>query len=329
MALADRDCKESRAEAPLVSVITPFLNANPFLEEAIRSVLAQTLSAFELLLIDDGSTDGSSAVARDYAARFPEQIRYFEHTGHTNRGKSISRNLGIGAARGAYLTFLDADDVFLPRKLESQMQLLEQNPQAVMVYGATEYWHSWDPQQQARSGKGDRRGRLGVAPGRLYSPPQLAVAYLRDPGVVPCICGLLARTAIVKSTGTFDESIQDLFEDQIFLIKMLMSGAVYVESGCGERYRQHPDSSSARAIASGRYHPVRANPARLVYLEWLRGYLQQHGRISADLRRALNAAFRPYRHPTLYRALYPLKAFFGWLISTLPKKLSDSGDTPH
>src|SRR6266702_812979 len=324
MAPADRDCRESRAEAPLVSVITPFLNANPFLEEAIRSVLAQTLSAFELLLIDDGSTDGSSAVARDYAARFPGQIRYFEHTGHTNRGKSISRNLGIGAARGAYLTFLDADDVFLPGKLASQVQLLEQNPQAVMVYGATEYWHSWDPQQQARSGKRDRRGRLGVIPGRLYSPPELAVACLRDPGIVPCICGLLARTAIVKSTGTFDESIQDLFEDQVFLTKMLMSGPVYVESGCGERYRQHPDSSSALAVASGRYHPVRANPARLAYLEWLQCYLERHGFMSEKLRRALNVAFRPYRYPKIYRALYPLKGFVGRLISTLPRNISDS-----
>jgi glycosyltransferase involved in cell wall biosynthesis len=308
MALADRHREASSAGAPLVSVITPFLNGKRFLEEAIQSVLAQTLSAFELLLIDDGSTDGSSALARDYAARFPGQIRYFEHAGHINRGKSVSRNLGIASARGTHLTFLDADDVFLPRKLEHQTRLLARYPQAVMVYGTTEYWVTWDTQRNVRAGRGDRRGRLGVTPERLYSPPELVLAYLRDPGIVPCICGLLARTTIVKSTGAFDEDIQDLFEDQIFLVKMLMSGPVYVESGCGERYRQHPDSSSALAVASGRYHPMRANPARLTYLEWLQCYLQGHGVMSDDLRRALNAAFRPYRYPRTYQALHSLKA---------------------
>jgi glycosyltransferase involved in cell wall biosynthesis len=300
--------------------------------------LAQTLTAFELLLIDDGSTDGSSALARDYAARFPDQIRYFEHPGHTNRGKSVSRNLGIASARGAHLTFLDADDVFLPRKLESQAQLLARYPQAVMVYGTTEYWVSWDTQQTEpakepvrkeprqeepalnRDWRGrlgvtservrnpDWRGRLGVTPERLYSPPELLVAYLRDPGIVPCICGLLARTAVVKLTGAFDEHIQDLFEDQIFLVKMLMSGPVYVESGCGERYRQHPDSSSALAVAAGQYHPLRANPARLIYLQWLQRYLEGHGVMSENLRRPLNAAFRPYRYPKAYGALHSLRA---------------------
>lgn len=308
MALADRDTQAGRAEAPLVSVITPFLNAERFLEEAIQSVLAQTLPAFELLLIDDGSTDGSSALARDYAARFPAQIRYFEHAGHANRGKSVSRNLGIAAARGAHLSFLDADDVFLPRKLEHQAHLLARYPQAVMVYGTTEYWVSWDAQYQAQTRTRDRRGRLGVTPERLYPPPDLVVAYLRDPGIVPCICGLLARTAIVRSTGAFDESIQDLFEDQIFLVKMLLAGPVWVESGCAERYRQHPGSSSALAVASGRYHPLRANPARKAWLDWLQRYLQQHGFMSESLRRALAAALRPYRYPKSYRALQSLKA---------------------
>jgi glycosyltransferase involved in cell wall biosynthesis len=315
MARSDLQPDASRAEPPLISVITPFLNGRRFLEEAIQSVLAQTLSAFELLLIDDGSTDGSSSLARDYAARFPQQIRYFEHPGHANRGKSVSRNLGIAGARGALLTFLDADDVFLPRKLESQARLLAQHAQAVMVYGTTEYWVTWDMAQEERgisprpgAAKGDWHGRLGVTPERLYSPPELLVAYLRDPGIVPCICGLLARTTTVKLTGAFDEAIQDLFEDQIFLVKMLMAGPVYVESGCGERYRQHPDSSSALAVASGRYHPLRANPARLAYLEWLQRYLEGHGVMAESVRRALDAAFRPYRYPRAYSALHSLRA---------------------
>jgi hypothetical protein len=118
----------------------------------------------------------------------------------------------------------------------------------------------------------------------------------------------VARTDLVRRVGAFDERIQDLYEDQIFLVKMLMTAAVYVESGCGERYRQHSGSSSAQAIAAGRYHPLRANPARLAYLQWLEHYLKAQDAFAGEPARALRAALRPYRHPGLYRALYPFIA---------------------
>lgn len=283
----------------------PCFDAARFIEEAIESVLAQTLEAWELLLIDDGSTDASPAIARAYARRFSERIRYLEHEGHVNRGKSTSRNLGIAQARGALLTFLDADDVFLPHKLAHQAELLERHPQVVMVYGTTEYWSSWDTTEAPAAR--DRRGKLGVVADRPYAPPELLAAYLRDPGIVPCICGVLARTTTVRSAGAFDESVQDLYEDQVFLVRMSMRGPVYVESGCGERYRQHPWSSSARAVADGQYHPTSSNPARRKYLEWLEHYLEQVGCSDPRVRRALRKALRPYRHPVLHRLLAPFR----------------------
>src|SRR5262245_39269876 len=96
---------------PLISAITIFLNGDRFIREAIESVLAQTYQSWERLLGDDGSTDGSSAIALEYASRFPGRIRYIEHEGHHNRGMSASRNAGIRHARGRYIALLDADDV--------------------------------------------------------------------------------------------------------------------------------------------------------------------------------------------------------------------------
>ena len=279
-------------DSPGVSVVMPFLDAGQFIEEAIDSVLAQTLPGFELLLIDDGSNDGSTAIAQRYAARVPEKVRYLEHSGHANRGKSASRNFGIAEARGRYLTFLDADDVFLPHKLAHQSELLARHPEAVMVYGATEYWRSWETSRLLR--RRDKPGKLGVKAERLYRPPDLLIAWLRAPGIVPCICGLLARTAVVRDTGSFEDQIHDLYEDQVFLVKMLMAGDVYVESGCAERYRQHAGSSSALAIAAGHYHPWRKNPARLKFLRWLQEFLADHGNLSGDLQTALERALRPY-----------------------------------
>jgi GT2 family glycosyltransferase len=127
-------------------------------------------------------------------------------------------------------------------------------------------------------------------------------AYLRDPGIVPCICGLLARREVVSRVGGFDDSIQDLFEDQVFLYRMILAGPVYVEACCGERYRQHAGSTSSRAIAEGRYHPTRPNEAHRRFLEWLARYLDERPELSdRSLRRALSAAQRPYRLRTLLR----------------------------
>lgn len=286
--------------APIVSVVMPFLDAERFIAEAIDSVVAQRFTVWELLLVDDGSTDGSTRIARDAAAR-DARIRCLEHAGHHNRGKSTSRNLGISAARGHYITFLDADDVFLEDKLARQVGLLDSMPAAVMIYGATEYWFSWDPLGTA--GEADRLGKLGVAPGRTYPPPALLAAYLRDPGIVPCICALLVRREAALAVECFDESFQDLYEDQVFIVKLLLHGPVYVDDACGERYRQHAQSSSARAEREGRYHPTAANEARRAFLEWTGRYVAAHPARDRELDKALAAAWKPYRRTWLDRLL--------------------------
>jgi glycosyltransferase involved in cell wall biosynthesis len=130
-------------EKPQVSVIVIFLNEEQFLEEAIASVFAQSYARWELLLVDDGSTDGSTAIARQYAQQYPEKVRYLEHEGHLNRGMSASRNLGARHAAGKYIAFLDGDDVWLPNKLEQQVAILEVHPEAAMVYGPLRRWYSW------------------------------------------------------------------------------------------------------------------------------------------------------------------------------------------
>ena len=104
-----------------VSVITIFLNAEKFIHEAIESVFAQWL-------VDDGSTDASAEIARRFANQQSRKVRYLEHVGHKNRGMSASRNLGIRNANGRYSAFLDADDVWLPEKLERQVPIFESQP---------------------------------------------------------------------------------------------------------------------------------------------------------------------------------------------------------
>jgi len=293
---------------PLVSIITPFFNAEAFFEEAIVSVLAQTYPHWELWLIDDGSRDRSTQIAQTYASQYPEKIFYLQHPDHQNRGKSTSRNLGIQHARGKYLALLDADDCFLPEKLERQVTILENQPQAGMVYGPTLYWYSWTGEPRDR--RRDVQSGVGVQPDTLISPPDLAALYLKNAGVVPCTCGLLVQRTLVEALGGFDESIQHLYEDQVFLFKICLESPVFVEKGCWDRYRQHPNSSSQIAVKQKEYHPFLPNPVRQVFLEWLENYMIQRNINNDQLWAQYHRQRWPYEHPYLSRLVSPVQYAF-------------------
>jgi glycosyltransferase involved in cell wall biosynthesis len=90
----------SSQKRPLVSAVIAFMNEEQFLGETIESVLQQDYDNFELLLIDDGSTNKSTDIAKDYSKKYPGKIFYFDHENHQNHGVCISRNLGVEKARG-------------------------------------------------------------------------------------------------------------------------------------------------------------------------------------------------------------------------------------
>ncbi|MDH3639405.1 MAG: glycosyltransferase family 2 protein, partial [Gammaproteobacteria bacterium] len=260
---------------------------------------------------DDGSHDQSTAVAKRYAQSHPDRIRYLEHEDHRNRGKSISRNLGIEHAAGEYLAFLDADDVFLPHKLAHQLAIIHSRPELVMVYGPTLYWYGWSGAKQDL--RNDRIQTLGNTTQNVLAPPQLIIQYLNNPGSVPCTCALLVRRIYAKNTGGFDNTIHDLYEDQVFLAKLCLQGPVFIDNECCDKYRQHPDSSSHAAIISGEYHPYLPNPSRLAFLVWLGNYLQDQHVDDRKLWKAYRSARRPYKYPRLSRLLGPLYYISPWL----------------
>jgi glycosyltransferase involved in cell wall biosynthesis len=236
----------------LVSVIIIFLNARQFLEEAIASVLAQTNPDWELLLVDDGSTDESAAIALRYAAEYPANIRYLEHSNHQNRGKSLSRNLGIAHARGEYIAFLDADDIWLPHKLEQQVALLEVHPEAGMIYGLDRYRYSWTGRSDDER---DFIHPLGVSPNCVIEPPKLFVQFfLRQEAAIPCPTNILVRRAVFERVGGFEAAFHGIFniyEDQAFYAKVTLATPVFASDTCWSKYRQHPESSCAVAQQSG------------------------------------------------------------------------------
>ena len=106
---------------PLVSIITPLYNSEAFVEDTLNSVINQTYSSWELLLIDDGSQDKTIKIIEGYIKKYPN-INLIKN--ETNLGAAISRNKGIEAAKGDYIAFLDADDLWKPTKLEEQVSFM-------------------------------------------------------------------------------------------------------------------------------------------------------------------------------------------------------------
>lgn len=127
------------APPPLVSVIIPAYNAERFLTRAMRSALAQTYPHLELIVVDDGSTDGTAGIIRAFR---DGRVR---HLSQPNRGQGAARNLGIRASTGRYVTFLDADDVYLPQKVERQVGFLTTHPECEIVFCDALHFYSRRP----------------------------------------------------------------------------------------------------------------------------------------------------------------------------------------
>ena len=257
----------------LVSTVLIFLNEKKFLREAIESVFAQSYNHWELLLVDDGSTDGSSEIARSFSALHPGKVFYLHHDGHRNLGMSASRNLGIRHSRGKYIALLDADDVWLPTKLDEQVSILETHPSASLVYGASQYWYSWTI--SLTDDKRDYVRALGLAPNTLCHPPVLLTLALQSKVPTPCPSALLMRRELVDMVGGFEEGFRgayQLYEDQAFLAKAYLKASVFVGAQCWNKYRQHPESCVSVLKRAGQKYSV-----GLFYLRWLDRYLSAQG----------------------------------------------------
>jgi glycosyltransferase involved in cell wall biosynthesis len=171
---------------PLVSVVIPVFNGEKTIRETIESVLNQTLTDFELVVINDGSQDGTL----DIVERIPDsRIQVFSYP---NAGQSTSRNRGIEIAKGDYISFIDADDLWTPDKLEAQLQALQANPKAGVAYS----WTDWIDESSQLLGKGSYNTEQGAVFTKLL---------LND--FVANGSNVLIRRQALTEVGGFDPSV--------------------------------------------------------------------------------------------------------------------------
>ena len=212
-----------KAEAIRVSVIIPAYNSARWLGEAIESVLGQTFHEFELIVVDDGSTDNTSYIARAFT---DPRIRYLHQH---NKGLSAARNAGIRESRAEYVALLDADDIFKPNKLELQVSVLDQRPALALVTCG------FDVLDERGATVGEQRPWLAQPKIDLQS-----LLFVNP--VLPST--LVVRRSSFESVGLFDETLRR-YEDWEFSLRLAASGHQfgYIKEVLVE-YRRHGSNLS-------------------------------------------------------------------------------------
>lgn len=221
----------SAGPSPSVSIITPAYNATAFLTQSVESVLAQTFDDFELLISDDGSTDGTLELAREWARKDP---RVHVLTGR-NGGTSSARSRAMRHARGSYFALLDSDDVWFPTFLASQMAVFESHPEADVVTGnAYNFGGPFDGQPLVPAGSTCRELSL--------------LDIIENENAVRIMS--VFRRSVFERVGGFDPDLW-YAEDYDYWIRAALAGFTLVTHPVPlALYRRRDDSKSADEAAS-------------------------------------------------------------------------------
>ena len=199
----------------LVSVVIPCYNQARYLGEAIESVLAQTYQHFEIVVIDDGSTDSSAEVAARYA-----NVRSIRQP---NQGRCAARNAGLGESRGDYIVFLDADDRLLPHALKTGVERLVAHPECALTYGF--YYHITS----------------NGSPLPMHQPYEVDKDHyleLLRTNIINMVAAVMFRREVFEIVGGFDVSLTGA-EDYDLYFRIARRFPIHRHSEVIAEYRQH------------------------------------------------------------------------------------------
>jgi glycosyltransferase involved in cell wall biosynthesis len=284
--------------SPLVSVIIPCYNGEAYIEETITSALWQTYQNIEILVIDDGSTDGSAAIVEKFPVRYIRQ---------ENRGLTPTRNRGVRESRGSYIVFLDADDRLMPEAIETGLRMLTQNPDCSMAVGD----HCFI------SGNGSH-----LAPSQKPFLTRYHFEALLRSNFIEMISSVMFRKDVLEKVGGFDTSLR-VAEDYDLYLRIARDHAICCHRAVVAEYRWHQSNAShnselmltmtLQVLQSHARHARRNFRHTLAYLTGLRSWRKQYGR---QLASELFRSYSRLRPEVLRRKLLTLLNYYpqGFLI---------------
>jgi len=253
---------------PTISIVIPCYNAARWIRETLESALLQTHQPIEVIVVDDGSTDDSAAIAES----FGPPVRVIRQA---NQGESVARNSAVRHANGEYIVFLDADDLLVPEALARQATAVRNRPGAVALMGIS--WFRESPE----------------APFRSYLPDDTAFfPKTINTNLAPIHCWMVPKT-VFEAAGAFAGDLK-YFEDWDLWNRVALVGPPLVATPfIGALYRQHPQSQLATTKDADRARGHAAVMTRLgERMLKRRDLMDQHGRVLlwalwTSLRRAL------------------------------------------
>ncbi|NMG01812.1 glycosyltransferase family 2 protein [Azoarcus taiwanensis] len=226
------------SESPLVSVILPAYNVREHIADAINSVVLQALPSMEIIVVDDGSSDGTAEFVKQ---SFPD-VRLFRKP---NGGAASARNHGMREARGTFIAFLDADDVWLPGKLLAQLDYMRDHDQVRLVCGGFSFWHP------------DESGAF-PEPATLHEAVSHAVVDAEQSGWnyhklllsnFVWTSTVVIHRSLIDEVGFFDESLR-LGQDYDYWLRAARVTEIHVLKGAFALYRKHDGSATMRGTAT-------------------------------------------------------------------------------
>lgn len=259
---------------PLVSVIVPAYQAAAWISDCIESVIRQSYSNWELIIIDDGSTDNTKKICLGYTM-IDSRIKYF-YQKNSKQGKA--RNLGIFKSQGDFLAFLDADDVWLPGKLENSLDIINAHKCDIVVTGAkvwdgTENWQN-SPNKHVEAS--EYFGQVGFYKFALGNRVVMSTA--------------LIRKEVLESIGGFDEDLKiSSAEDYDLWLRCIKAGKLILSvDECMTLYRLHATSATysdnLATIAASRVVLKNVSSKDLPHNQWVRVRRKWIGRLLERLR---------------------------------------------
>lgn len=203
---------------PKVSVIIPTYNCASFINEAIESIINQSYQDLEVIVIDDGSNDDTDKVLKPYMNR----IKYIYQE---NKGVAIARNVGIRAAKGEYIAFLDSDDIWYPEKLKIQTEILDSHQNVGLVYSDVNIFGG----KVKTSVLKDKN--KAILSGKIFDSLLLGKFYI-------CCSSVIFRKSYIEKVGLFDESLKTCEDLDMWLRITRECDAIFIDNPLVQ-YRSH------------------------------------------------------------------------------------------
>ena len=295
-----------------ISVVIPAYNASRFLRETLESVLQQTLPADEVLVIDDGSTDDTAAIA----ASFGPPVRVISRQ---NAKLAATRNFGVKEAKSEWIAFIDADDLWLPHKLERQMEELSRHPEADLCYTG----------RVLLIQQGDTT-RLGNV---IEVPPAENIREALYVNTTFLSSSVVIRRSAFLAIGGHDVNFKWV-EDWETWLRLLHAGTKF--AACREplvQYRVHPQSVSHNAIPSlaeaklvYRRHVLPRLPASTRWIAHQRSQSGQEAAAAYTMREAGQPGYLPMMLRSIFRYPFNEPHRFKGLLYMIYTRLRKPGD---